>query len=74
MMQFTALRKISLVLSSRKLRQPMMLEKVKYSLMLYLYEWSGDFEEGVLLFRFGSFGFHLTSLAAISLCPAPSYK
>ena len=43
-------------------------------LMLYLYEWSGDFEEGVLLFRFGSFGFHLTSLVAISLYPAPSYK
>ena len=42
--------------------------------MLYLHEWPGDFEEVVLLFRSGSFGFRLTSLAAIPLHPAAGYK
>ncbi len=40
-------------------------------LMLYLHDWPGGFEEVVLLFRSGSFGFCLTSLAAIFLYPAP---
>ena len=42
--------------------------------MLYLHDWPGGFEEVVLLFRSGSFGFRLTSLAAIFLYPAPGYK
>ena len=42
--------------------------------MLNLHEWSGDFEEVVLLYRSGSLGFRLTSLAAIPLHTAPGYK
>ena len=42
--------------------------------MLYLHEWQGYFEEVVLLCYFGSFGFRLTSLAAIPLHSAPGYK
>src|SRR5699024_7154283 len=42
--------------------------------MLYLHEWLGDFEEVVLLHRSGSFGFRLTSLAAIPLHTALGYK
>ncbi len=42
--------------------------------MLYLHEWSGDFEEVVLLYRSGSLGFRLTSLAAIPLHTTSGYK
>ena len=37
--------------------------------MLYLHQGLGDFEKIVFLFRSGSFGFRLTSLAAIFLYP-----
>lgn len=42
--------------------------------MLYLHQGLGDFEEVVLLHHSGSFGFRLTSLAAISLHTASGYK
>ena len=43
-------------------------------LMLYLYEWSGDFEEGVLLFRFRIVWLSPDKPRCNISVPRPSYK